>query len=59
MTSNPAKRAGIFRSKGSIEEGKDADLLILNKDLQIESVMAKGRLMIHEGQVLVKGTFEA
>lgn len=59
VTSNPAKRAGIFRNKGSIEEGKDADLLILNKDLEIKSVMAKGRLMIHEGQVLVKGTFEA
>jgi beta-aspartyl-dipeptidase (metallo-type) len=59
VTSNPAKRAGIFRSKGSLEEGKDADLLILGKELEIESVVAKGKLMIHGKNVLVKGTFES
>lgn len=58
ITLNPAKRAGIDRSKGSLEEGKDADLLILNKDLEIESVLAKGQMMIHQGEILVKGTFE-
>jgi len=58
VTSNPAKRAGIDGSKGSIEVGKDADLLILDKDLEIESVMAKGLMMVHQGKVLVKGTFE-
>ncbi len=59
VTSNPAKRAGIFRSKGSLEEGKDADLLILGKDLEIESVVAKGKMMIHGKSLLVKGTFES
>ena len=34
VTSNPAKRTGIFQSKGSIEEGEDADLLILSNDLK-------------------------
>ena len=58
VTSNPAKRAGILQSKGTIEEGKDADLLILDNDMEIESVLAKGRLMIHGSKVLVKGTFE-
>jgi len=58
VTLNPAKRAGIDQSKGTIEEGKDADLLILSNDLRIESVMAKGQMMIHQGEVLVKGTFE-
>lgn len=58
VTSNPAKRTGIFQHKGSIEEGKDADLLILDKDLKIESVMAKGQLMIHQNEQLVKGPFE-
>ena len=59
VTSNPAKRVGIFQNKGSIEEGKDADLLILDNDLGIESVMAKGQLMIHQSEKLVEGTFEA
>jgi hypothetical protein len=38
--------------------GKDADLLVLSPDLEIESGMAKGRLLIHRNQFLVKGTFE-
>jgi beta-aspartyl-dipeptidase (metallo-type) len=58
VTANPAKRIGAFSSKGSLAEGKDADLLILNPDLEIDSVMAKGRLLIHQNQFLVKGTFE-
>jgi beta-aspartyl-dipeptidase (metallo-type) len=58
VTSNPARRAGLFREKGSLDTGKDADILILNGDLSLESVMAKGRLLVHERQVVVKGTFE-
>ena len=55
---DPAKRIGAFSSKGSLAVGKDADLLILSPDLEIESVMAKGRLLIRQNQFLVKGTFE-
>jgi len=58
VTSNPARRAGLFREKGSLDRGKDADILILNGDFSLESVMAKGRLLVHERQVVVKGTFE-
>ena len=58
VTANPAKRMGIFQDKGTLEEGKDADLLILNDGLEIESVMAKGRLMIRKDEAPVKGTFE-
>ena len=59
VTSNPAKRIGVYQTKGSIEEGKDADLLILNGDFEIETVIAKGQVMIHQGKLMVKGTFEA
>ena len=41
-----------------VEVGKDADLLILDKDLKTESIMAKGQMMIRRREVLVKGTFE-
>jgi beta-aspartyl-dipeptidase (metallo-type) len=58
VTANPAKRAGLFASKGSLDAGKDADLLILDQDLNIESVLAKGRLMVGKKQVIVKGAFE-
>jgi beta-aspartyl-dipeptidase (metallo-type) len=58
VTANPAKRVGLFASKGSLSTGKDADLLILDQDLDIATVFAKGRLMIDGGKQLVKGTFE-
>ncbi len=58
VTANPANRVGLFAAKGSLATGKDADLLILDKDLNIASVFAKGRLMIDGGKQLVKGTFE-
>jgi len=58
VTSNPAKRAGIYQHKGSIEEGKDADLLILNPELKMEWVMAKGQIMVHNDEIIVRGTFE-
>jgi beta-aspartyl-dipeptidase (metallo-type) len=59
VTSNPAKRIGVYQTKGSIEEGKDADLLILNRELEIETVLAKGQVMIQQGELMVKGTFES
>jgi len=58
VTANPAKRVGLFESKGSLEPGKDADLLILGPDIEIDSVVAKGRLMVHKQDIIVKGTFE-
>jgi N-acetylglucosamine-6-phosphate deacetylase len=38
----PAERAGIAKKYGSIEVGKQADLLLLNKDLSIEKVFLAG-----------------
>ncbi len=58
VTTNPAERAGLSASKGRLDVGKDADLLILNRDLTIDSVLAKGRLMVDRGKTAVKGTFE-
>jgi beta-aspartyl-dipeptidase (metallo-type) len=58
VTTNPAKRIGAFSCKGSLAEGKDADVLILNSDLHLDSVIAKGRLLFDQGQIQIKGTFE-
>lgn len=58
ITSNPAKRTGIFAKKGSLEIGKDADLLIFDENLEIDTVIARGQIMARHGEVLIKGSFE-
>lgn len=40
---NPARSIGIDSHAGSIAAGKDADILILNKDLSIRTIIAKGQ----------------
>ncbi|WP_057915035.1 N-acetylglucosamine-6-phosphate deacetylase [Peribacillus muralis] len=41
---NPAKQLRIFDKKGSIRVGKDADLVILNEDLDVEMTFCRGKL---------------
>lgn len=41
-TANPAKAIGLYASYGSITEGKYANLVLLNKDLEIEKIVLKG-----------------
>lgn len=58
VTKSPADILGLSH-KGRIEPGCDADLIIADADsLQIESVYARGRLMVSHGKACVKGTFE-
>jgi len=58
ITSNPADRLGVPHKKGQIREGEDADIVILDKDLKINQVYARGRLMVERGKAVVKGAFE-
>ncbi|MDX5475438.1 MAG: beta-aspartyl-peptidase [Bacillaceae bacterium] len=58
VTLNPAKILKLHQ-KGTIEVGKDADLVFINRDsFDLETVIAKGKMMMHEKELLVKGTFE-
>ncbi|MDY3786750.1 MAG: amidohydrolase family protein [Prevotella sp.] len=34
---------GVFDRKGSIEEGKDADLMVFDKDINLTYVMQMGK----------------
>lgn len=58
ITSNPADILKL-NSKGYLKEEKDADIVLLDKEsLDIDTVMAMGKVMIKNKEVLVKGTFE-
>jgi beta-aspartyl-dipeptidase (metallo-type) len=57
LTLNPARILKLA-SKGRIEVGCDADLLLLNIDFKLISVMAKGKWFVIDGQAVVKGSYE-
>ncbi|MBS3788713.1 amidohydrolase family protein, partial [Candidatus Bipolaricaulota bacterium] len=58
FTTNPARRLGISDRKGSLEEGKDADVLILSEDLEIEKGFAKGEQIVEDGKGVIEGPYE-
>jgi len=45
-TINPAKVVGVDNRKGSLEQGKDADFVILDRDLNVCSTIVRGK-MVH------------
>ncbi|MCH4888523.1 beta-aspartyl-peptidase [Acidaminobacter sp. JC074] len=58
ITENPAHKLNL-KSKGRVRKDYDADIVIVDqKTLEINHVIAKGRLMVKDKEVLVKGTFE-
>jgi N-acetylglucosamine-6-phosphate deacetylase len=44
-TLNPARTLGLDRTKGVIAVGRDADLVVLDKDLEVEMVLVDGERM--------------
>lgn len=58
ITSNPAKILKLDQ-KGKLAPGMDADLCLLNQNtLDVETVIAKGKVMVDRKDVKVWGTFE-
>ena len=58
VTRNPSHRLGLAESKGRLAVGADADLVFWDTDLSIQTVLSLGRILISEGEIMVKGTFE-
>ena len=56
VTSNPADVLKL-NQKGRIEAGKDADLILLNKDYKVEFLFAMGKKMIENQTIIAKETF--
>ncbi|MBN2200108.1 MAG: beta-aspartyl-peptidase [Candidatus Aminicenantes bacterium] len=53
---NPARFYKLER-KGELAPGKDADLILLDKDLALKGVIARGAEMMSGARLLVRGTF--
>ena len=58
VTQNPAMSLKLYPQKGTLNIGSDADIVVMDKDLNIEHVFAKGKCMLRDGIPVVKGTFE-
>ena len=58
ITSNPASVLKLS-GKGHIKPGYDADICLLKEDtLTLDTVIAKGQVMVQDGKQVVFGTFE-
>lgn len=58
ITSNVAKFTKLYPRKGTVTKNSDADILVLDKDLQLQHVWARGTHMVENGKPIVFGTFE-
>ena len=47
-----------YNKKGKLIEQADADILILDKNMELSSVIARGQVMMQCGKLLKKGTYE-
>lgn len=58
FTTNVSKALNLYPKKGTISQGADADLLIIDENMNMISVVANGKLMLDKGKVKVMGTYE-
>ena len=45
VTKNPAELLGIYERKGSIDIDKDADLVLMNDEFDVETTLVKGKIV--------------
>ena len=58
ITSNVAELLRL-EHKGTIEVGKDSDLVIVNEEnLEIDTVLAKGKIVVKNGKSIIEETFQ-
>lgn len=57
LTINVAKALDL-NNKGEIKEGKDADIIILDKNYDINYVIALGKIMLENNKIIKKGMYE-
>ncbi len=58
VTTTPASLLCLDGKKGCIAENADADLLVLDENLNIESFFLRGKTALWKGEVKMKGRFE-
>jgi beta-aspartyl-dipeptidase (metallo-type) len=57
MTANPAKLLRLAR-KGALAAGNDADVLVLDANGAVHTLLARGQIHVRDGVPVLRGTFE-
>ena len=53
-----ARALEIEGLKGHIREGADADILLVDDSLNLDTVIAGGKVMMRGGEIRVRGTYD-
>ena len=57
ISSNVAQALGL-PGQGVVEKGACANACLFTEDLELKGVVSRGRVMMRDGEIIVKGTFE-
>lgn len=57
-TANVARALQLYPAKGCLAPGSDGDIVLLDDELNIQSVYAMGKCMMRNGKMLVHANFE-
>jgi beta-aspartyl-dipeptidase (metallo-type) len=52
VTENVAKILKLYPKKGTLREGSDADIVLIDKDYHIQKLFCKGKLTVDNGRVI-------
>lgn len=58
VTGNVAEALGLAGKKGCIAKGADADLLLMDAEMNLQTVIAGGTVFMNGGTIIKKGTYE-
>jgi beta-aspartyl-dipeptidase (metallo-type) len=58
MTTNVAAGLNLGNRKGRLEAGYDADLLLLDEDLEISTFISRGIVLKEDGNIVARFPFE-
>jgi beta-aspartyl-dipeptidase (metallo-type) len=55
---NVARVLGLSARKGVIRAGADADIVLADADDRVDTVLARGRILVRQGRPLALGPYE-
>ena len=58
ITKNVADALQLYPDKGCIARDADADMVLLDRDLRITDVLAMGRIMVRDGDLIAKNYYD-